>query len=261
MYKRRKGFIFQRKYNDFYKENDYMVCAYEGTRLFIFDKDDFEKIKDYFWSLDKNGKPVTHIKRKQYMLSRIITGISDSKKKILLRGGAKDDYRKSNLFAGNIYTEFDNYYEGECYDGQKFKIDKEDFELIKPYTWHVDRNGYVITKIDEEIFKQHRMILGLSKTDKCEVDHIHHDQLDNRKSELRIVNRFQNTQNTRISIANTSGVKGVYKMSGYDDKWCVQISCNGVKHYIGSFDNFDEAVTARHKAEQELHGEYACNEK
>ena len=34
-----------------------------------------------------------------------------------------------------------------------------------------------------------------------------------------------------------------------------------VNNYIGSFDNFDEAVAARHKAEQELHGEYACNGK
>lgn len=233
-----------------------MVCECPNEKYFIFDKEDYDKIKNYFWNFNNKGSVITHINRKVVMLKRFLLDVTDPSKKVLIRNKDNTDYRKQNLFYGNIYKEYEDYYEGECFDGQKFKIDKEDYEKIKPYVWHVDSNGYVIGKVNGEVFKQHRFILNLSKTDKREVDHIYHDQLDNRKKNLRIVNRSQNCQNERIPSSNSSGVKGIYKQKGYD-KWMVQINNQGKRYYLGSYANLDEAIKVRKEAEQKMHGEYA----
>lgn len=188
--------------------------------------------------------------------------IKDPDKKVLRKNKKGYDYRKSNLFAGNTYIKKDNYYEGYCFNGEMFLIDAEDYDLIKPYTWHVDKNGYVIAKINGEVFKQHRMILGLSKTDPREVDHIHHNQLDNRKSQLRIVNRSQNCINKRLLKANTSGIKGVYysKSKNKLGYWIAQISFDGKRHYLGCFKNKEDAIKARKEAEIKYHKEFVSQE-
>lgn len=250
--------IFQRKYNQYHEEKDYMVCECSDGKYFIFDKEDYEKIKPYYWNF-QNGRVRTHIKRKSIGLPQFILGLEQPNQKVFLLSDDKSDYRKSNFYYKNTYIEYDDYYEGICYDGKRFKIDKEDYPLVSQYIWHVDSNGYVITKINGETFKQHRMILKLGKDDPREVDHIHHDQLDNRKQKLRIVTRSQNCMNTRKGINNLSGIKGVYKMKSYN-KWIAQIKENGKCHYLGCFNSLEEAAQARYEAEQKYHAEYACNE-
>ena len=185
--------------------------------------------------------------------------MTKSSKRVLRKNNQIHDYRKSNLFAGNTYIDCGDFYKGICFNGEEFLIDKDDYEMIKPYVWHVDSNGYVITKIKNEVFKQHRMILGLDKGDDREVDHIYHNQLDNRKSQLRIADRYENCMNERLSKLNTSGVKGVYQSSD-GQRWLAQITARGVKYYLGSYIDFEDAVHARKEAENKYHKEYACSE-
>jgi len=42
-----------------------------------------------------------------------------------------------------------------------------------------------------------------------------------------------------------------------DGKWRAQIHKNGVKIYLGLFENIDDAIQARVNAEKEMHGEYS----
>lgn len=244
--------------NKYREENDYMVGILENGEEFIFDKDEFGRISQYTWYIKRN-QVCAYIQGTEISLGRFIIGQSDPKKKVICRNTSGRDYRKSNLYAGNTYVCKGDYYEGYCFNNEMFLIDADDYDLVKPHVWHVDKNGYVITKINGEVFKQHRLIMHLSKTDPREVDHIHHNQLDNRKSELRIVDRCQNCINERISSNNKSGVKGVYqqKRGGY---WVATITAYRKKYYLGCFKNKEDAIQTRRQAEEKYHAEYISQE-
>ena len=248
--------MFKIKNNTYREEQEYMICEC-GDKYFKFDKDDYERIKQHHWSISKKNRVYTHINKKEISLSRFLTYTNDPNIKVLLKNRDVTDYRKQNLYVGNTYIEKDDYYIGICFNDEEFLIDKDDYEWVKKYKWHVDKNGYVLTKINGKSYKQHRMILNLTSNDLEEVDHINHNQLDNRKKNLRLVSRSQQNMNERISKINTSGKKGVYKMSGYD-KWCAQINANGKRYYLGSYNNYEDAVNARLEAACKLHQEYQC---
>lgn len=108
----------------------------------------------------------------------------------------------------------------------------------------------------------HHLVMGISKIKKgYYVDHINHQpryehKIDNRKQNLRIVTPSQNTMNSNIRSNNKTKVTGVY----YDKsrkKWKANIKINYKTISLGRFDNFENAVIARKKAEKEYFGEYA----
>ena len=96
-------------------------------------------------------------------------------------------------------------------------IDDEDFELVSQYTWYAGwdshtKSYYACTKIKKEtgghtLLQMHRLIMNAQKGE--QVDHINHNTLDNRKSELRICNASENQHNQGKYSNNTSGYKGV----------------------------------------------------
>jgi len=58
----------------------------------------------------------------------------------------------------------------------------------------------------------HRFIIGVEDS-KVHVDHINHDTLDNRKSNLRLCTNAENIRNQKIRKGGSSKYKGVYKFS------------------------------------------------
>ncbi|MEE0326271.1 MAG: hypothetical protein UDP13_05690, partial [Butyricicoccus sp.] len=52
-----------------------------------------------------------------------------------------------------------------------------------------------------------------------------------------------------LTSANTSGARGVY-FNKQRKKWIAQIMFRGQCHYLGGFDDFDEAVEARKQGEE-----------
>jgi hypothetical protein len=73
------------------------------------------------------------------------------------------------------------------------------------------------------------------------VDHINHDTLDNRSSNLRLVSKSQNNQNkSGLHSTNTSGIRGV-SWNKDSNTWRVQTSYLGKKIYLGSFKELEEA--------------------
>lgn len=217
---------------------------------FIYDAEDDEKVRPYMWWSQKKGV-FAHINGKTVSLSKYLLGIDEKQTKVLHRNKDSNDFRKSNLFYKNIYTLIDdNAYNVECFDGRSFTISKESYDLVKQYVWHIEGNNYAITKLPSgRIIKLHRLLLGVVDDPTTEVDHINRDTLDNRLSNLRLADRSLNCYNRNVSKYNTSGKVGVYKMSGYDDKWCVQINNKGKRHYLGSYNSYDEAVRVRQEAE------------
>lgn len=142
---------------------------------------------------------------------------------------------------------------------EEFLFDKEDYEKIKNYCWFKSNRGYVVTTIplDNGVTKtisMHRLIMDADKDSL--VDHIRHNKLDNRKSELRIVDSIQNERNSELAKNNTSGVTGVTWHSR-DNVWQARIKVNYQYIHLGYFNSFNDAVIARKQAEEKYFGEYS----
>ncbi len=143
-------------------------------------------------------------------------------------------------------------------------VDNEDYEKVNQYKWHIGynkksrtfyalRSQYNKKEKRDITIRMHRFIVNAKKGEM--VDHKKHNGLDNRKSNLRIVNNSQNQMNKRRHKNSTSKYKGVYRFN--KNKWRALIACNKIKHHIGLFINEIEAAKAYNKKAIELFGEYA----
>lgn len=236
-----------RKSNSIDFFDTYVDIHCNGGAIVKVDLDDYEKIKHYHCYAHRKCA-VVQTEKGAISLSRFILHDMPPERKILHRNKDGLDCRKKNLFAGNIYVNYVDYYVGECFDGRTFKIDAEDYKVVSKYVWHIDKNGYVTTKSGGRVIKQHRLILGVIDNPTIEIDHKYNDTTDNRKEYLRIVTRSQNCRNRRPMNTNTSGTPGVY-WNKSANKWCAQINVNGVRKYLGSYSEKEDAVAARKRAE------------
>lgn len=81
-----------------------------------------------------------------------------------------------------------------------------------------------------------------------QIDHIDGNGLNNRISNLRVVDNTGNMRNTKMKRNNTSGVMGV-SYHQETNKWRAYIGAGSKQIYLGLFDDFDQAVSARRLAE------------
>lgn len=103
-----------------------------------------------------------------------------------------------------------------------------------------------------QIYLHHSMI---PKKRGFEVDHIDGDGLNNRRVNLRRTTRAQNGKNMQLSVANSSGFKGVCwdKRRG---KWYAYIHVDRKQHPLGRFNSAEEAAEAYAEASKKLHREF-----
>lgn len=146
-------------------------------------------------------------------------------------------------------------------------VDEIDMDLAQfqwtaieaPYTVYAARMVATIEGKRKSV-GMHRFIyervLGRELTQRDLVDHIHGNGLDNRRSELRLATKGENTRNQRLRNTNTSGFKGVSwdKKRG---KWAAQIWIEGVNIRLGHFDTREEAHEEYRKAALVWHREFA----
>ena len=122
-------------------------------------------------------------------------------------------------------------------------IDDEDFEELSKYKWYFC-NGYAMRNKPDRtgLIRMHRVI---NKTpDGLFTDHINRNKLDNRRMNLRTVNKSLNEHNTSVRKNSRSGVKGVI-WETRRQKWRSEIMINRVKIFVGYFNDVNEAVKAR----------------
>lgn len=146
--------------------------------------------------------------------------------------------------------------------GQFAKVDASDYGWLSQLVWHAwignGRDYYAQcnqTGLDGRRImpRMHRLIMGLKLGDGLEVDHINHDTLDNRRSNLRVVTHAQNALNQRKRSHNTSGFKGVSFKNG---RWQAKISLNYRQIYLGLFASAEEAGEAYRVAAALYHGDF-----
>ena len=138
----------------------------------------------------------------------------------------------------------------------RFYFDLEDFDKIKNYKW-IDSGEYMVTReYDSEktlVFMQD--IIMPHREDEL-VDHIKHNGYDNRKEFLRIGSKCDNLANRGVLKNNTSGCTGVHWCKNVG-KWRAEISRNKIRYTLGFFEDFNDAVKARKKAEEEYFGQWS----
>lgn len=142
-----------------------------------------------------------------------------------------------------------------------FLFDKEDYDKIASYTWYLSDNGYVISSTyrntnEEKVVLLHRVVMGLTDDDAECADHIDHNTLDNRKSNLRVCTIQKNNCNQKVSSKNTSGITGV-SFHKQTQKWRARINFCGEEIYLGTYIKLEDAIKARREAEDKYFGEYS----
>lgn len=163
----------------------------------------------------------------------------------------KSQYKENNIIIKENYAEI--IVNSPKYGEKIILIDIEDIDKINKFKWAIkcnknDNYFYAqsqqrgIDRKTRKSIKLHRYIMNCP--DDMVVDHINHNTLDNRKSNLRIVSKCINSQNQLLSKANKTGYKYIcfHKRS---QKY--RVSINRFRKYIqiGSFKTLEEAVRAR----------------
>lgn len=140
-------------------------------------------------------------------------------------------------------------------------VDDEDFEELSKYVWR-DSSGYASRVTSRKTGKRktimmHRHILGLDRLKDLEVDHINGNRSDNRKCNLRIVSRKQNSLNVPARSSNSCfGYKGV-SFDKRNSKYSARIVMDGKKIWLGYFESANDAARMYNFWAKDIFGEYA----
>ncbi len=139
-------------------------------------------------------------------------------------------------------------------------IDESDFSFIDSFERYisVDSRGYAYFSYQNKDVYIHRLLTNVplfyenSTIDIC--DHINGNRLDNRRNNLRIIQKKDNAVNCGKRKDNKSGYKGISWLARLN-KWQVNIQFQKQGHYIGVFETIEEAIAARKEAEIKYFGE------
>ena len=136
-------------------------------------------------------------------------------------------------------------------------VDQEDAALVANRAWAACNTGNkrrLATKISGKRVYLH--VLLLCPPQGVWVDHIDGDPLNCRKSNLRYCLPVQNARNRLPNQKCASKFKGVrwHRATG---KWSAAITCNYKDHWLGVFNEPEQAAMAYDEAAVRMHGEFA----
>jgi hypothetical protein len=144
-------------------------------------------------------------------------------------------------------------------------VDPEDYYGINKHKWNAYR-GYSSFYSKRKIYNRkngtertvymHRLIMNAPKG--LVVDHINHNGLDNRKSNLRFATRAENNRYARKTKNKfRSDYKGVYYIKKVR-RWRARITFEGKTRYVGQFKDEISAGKAYDRAAKKYFGDFAC---
>lgn len=139
----------------------------------------------------------------------------------------------------------------------------DEFAHLDAWTWRRSMRGYAVRmirmpgrgKYQLATLSMHHCITG-EPLGGFEVDHINGDQLNNQRSNLRIVTRAQNMWNTRKRSGMSSRYKGVSWKSSHK-QWYARIQVHGEMMHLGLYRTEQAAALAYDFAARTHYGEFA----
>ncbi len=142
----------------------------------------------------------------------------------------------------------------ELSKGKEALVSDEDWEELSRTAWY-EEDGYAVGRPNlVEMVGMHRWIMNAPE--ELMVDHINWDGLDNRRENLRLARRLDNSRNLRVNKAGRSSrYKGVSLHR--NGKWKVQVRVEKKNVTVGYFFIEEEAARAYDKAAVEAHGAFA----
>lgn len=83
--------------------------------------------------------------------------------------------------------------------GKYIKVSPEDYAWLARYSWHLNKNGYAVTKINGKHKLMHRMVAQVVNP-YIFVDHIDKDRLNNTRRNLREFTPKENANNMKSNV-------------------------------------------------------------
>ena len=169
------------------------------------------------------------------------------------------ELRVARMKKYNTYDLTGEYGIGYTSKGEEFYFDLEDYDKIKDYYWLKTEYGYIhsTNRKDKQYVFLHRLVMNINDPEII-CDHINCNKIDNRKNNLRIATRSGNATNRPPYEKSVSGYSGV-TFDKTKNKWLVRIYINHKQVNLGCYDNLDEAIAKRLKAEEKYYGEFSYN--
>jgi hypothetical protein len=140
--------------------------------------------------------------------------------------------------------------------GQFAIVDACNFDWLNQWKWRTfsPHNSDLLYAVrGHRAIYMHREIMKPSSG--MVVDHINHNALDNRLSNLRVVTQSQNIMNRRINRNNKTGLRGVELRA--NGRFLARIRVAGKAKHLGVFDTPEEAYSAYCAAADKYFGEFA----
>lgn len=140
-------------------------------------------------------------------------------------------------------------------------IDAADYPLVQPFTWFAQRGRatwYAMARkqVNHQSKKLYLHRLILSAPSGSVVDHIDHDGLNDRRSNLRLCGHSENAAYSRPR-APRSGLKGVRRSRHRHGGWEARCRVDGREVFFGTFPTASDAARAYDAGVRELRGPFA----
>lgn len=142
-------------------------------------------------------------------------------------------------------------------------LDQKDYCRLGHFKWYVigHRGKFYAArsvragKLKFKTLALHREIMNQPR--KKIVDHKNCDSLDNRRDNLRLATRAQNTYNRRKKKTKTSSRFIGVCFEKRTQRWAAYVMHKGKTYWLGRFKSEIEAAKARDRAAPKYHGEFA----